>query len=157
VLWTREQPPGGGPVAGLAAGLALVRAPVVAVLAVDLPFLRPAHVRALRRALAEGGGPAGGARAAGGAPGAGGVAGAVLIDDEGANQVLAGVWRSAALRGALPPAPVGVAMRHLIGELPLRRVALSGLPWRDVDFPADLAAARSQMTGAPEEPEEGGP
>ena len=75
----------------------------------------------------------------------------MLTDDEGADQVLAGVWRSAALRGALPPAPAGVAMRRLVGELPLRRVALPGRPWCDVDSPADLAAARSQVTGAPEE------
>ena len=88
---------------------------------------------------------------AGGALGAGGTAGAVLTDDEGADQVLAGVWRSAALRGALPPAPAGVAMRRLVGELPLRRVALPGRPWCDVDIPADLAAARTQVTGAPEE------
>ncbi len=159
VLWTCERPPGGGPVAGLAAGLALVRAPVVAVLAVDLPFLRSAHVRALRHAL--GGRRAGGTEGGidGGTEGAPGGAeggphnravGAVLVDDEGADQVLAGVWRSAALRGALPAAPAGVAMWRLIGELPLCRVALPGRPWRDVDVPADLAAARIHFTRASE-------
>ena len=35
----REQPPGGGPVAALRAGLAEVGTDVVAVLAADLPFL----------------------------------------------------------------------------------------------------------------------
>jgi len=133
VYWTREQPPGGGPVAGLAAGLAVVRAPVVAVLAVDLPFLRPAHVRELRNMLGSG-------RA--GAP-----AGAVLTDDEGRDQVLAGVWSSAALRRAVPPTPDGVAMRRVVRELPLRRVALPGRPWCDVDSPADLAAAQRKATG----------
>src|SRR3954451_22611863 len=39
VAWVREEPPGGGPVAALAAGLPLVTAPLVAVLAADLPFL----------------------------------------------------------------------------------------------------------------------
>ena len=51
-LVTREEPPGGGPVAGLAAGLVGVRAPMVAVLAADLPFLDAATVRELRAALA---------------------------------------------------------------------------------------------------------
>lgn len=37
--WTREDPPGGGPVAALTAGMQHVRAPVVMVLAVDLPFI----------------------------------------------------------------------------------------------------------------------
>ncbi|MGH3716364.1 MAG: molybdenum cofactor guanylyltransferase, partial [Micromonosporaceae bacterium] len=59
VLTTREEPPGGGPVAALAAGLALLDsvAPgpdgdvaLVAVLAGDLPFLRPEAVGALRAA-----------------------------------------------------------------------------------------------------------
>jgi molybdopterin-guanine dinucleotide biosynthesis protein A len=167
VLWAREQPPGGGPVAGLAAGLALVRAPVVAVLAVDLPFLRPVHVRALRHALAGGGAGGTQSRAAGATENGtesrpegstqSRAAGAVLVDDEGADQVLAGMWRSAALRRALPAEPAGVAMRRLVGELPHRRVALPGRPWRDVDTPADLAAARNQVTGAPgEAPGEGG-
>jgi molybdopterin-guanine dinucleotide biosynthesis protein A len=130
VSWTRERPPGGGPVAGLAAGLALVSAPVVAVLAADLPFLRPAHVRELRTVLGNDGG----------------AAGAVITDDEGRDQVLAGVWRRAALRRAMPAAPAGLAMRRLIAELPLRRVALPGRPWTDVDSFADLATARWQAT-----------
>ncbi|MGZ4513114.1 MAG: NTP transferase domain-containing protein, partial [Mycobacterium sp.] len=54
VRWAREQPPGGGPVARLAAGLPLVMAPVVAVLAVDLPFLRPEHVLRLCAELTPG-------------------------------------------------------------------------------------------------------
>lgn len=39
VRWTREQPPGGGPVAAVAAGLGLVDAGTVLLLAADLPFL----------------------------------------------------------------------------------------------------------------------
>lgn len=45
VTWTREQPPGGGPVAGIAAGLSLVSTPIVAVLAGDMPFAGPWAVR----------------------------------------------------------------------------------------------------------------
>ena len=42
VTWTREEPPGGGPLAGVAAGLALVAAEVVAVVAGDMPDAGPA-------------------------------------------------------------------------------------------------------------------
>src|SRR6185369_15934291 len=50
---TIESPPGGGPVAALAAGLALLAVPTpvhdrVAVLAADLPFLTTATVTSLR-------------------------------------------------------------------------------------------------------------
>src|SRR5918999_830715 len=47
VSWTRESPAGGGPVAGLAAGLALTSAEFVAVVAVDLPHLGPDDLAAL--------------------------------------------------------------------------------------------------------------
>lgn len=47
VEWAREDPPGGGPVAALAAGMQLVRAPMVMVLAVDLPFVTRAAVNRL--------------------------------------------------------------------------------------------------------------
>jgi molybdopterin-guanine dinucleotide biosynthesis protein A len=48
----QEQPRGGGPVAAAAAGLAVVDAPVVALLAADLPFLDRAAILALRTRLA---------------------------------------------------------------------------------------------------------
>ena len=45
VEWVREDPPGGGPVAALAAGLRRIHAPVVMLLAVDLPFVTRAAVK----------------------------------------------------------------------------------------------------------------
>lgn len=47
VTWAREQPPGGGPLAGLDAGLRHVSRDTVLVLSADLPFLTPATVHAL--------------------------------------------------------------------------------------------------------------
>lgn len=44
VTWTLEDPPLGGPVAGLAAGLRFGRAPVVVVVSCDLPWLTEAEV-----------------------------------------------------------------------------------------------------------------
>ncbi|MGH2820743.1 MAG: molybdenum cofactor guanylyltransferase, partial [Actinomycetota bacterium] len=53
VVWAREDPPGGGPVAALAAGVAHVRAGVVVVLAVDLPFVDRSLVATLREAVGD--------------------------------------------------------------------------------------------------------
>src|SRR3954452_11200017 len=51
VLWQRESPAGGGPVAALAAGLNLVEEPLTVLLAADLPFVTDEHVRRLVVAL----------------------------------------------------------------------------------------------------------
>ena len=124
----REDPPGGGPVPALRAGLAVVRAPWVAVLAADLPFLRPAHIDELRR------------RALGGR-------GAVLVDADGRPQWLAGVWRTADLRDALGRYR-SASLRGLMDPLAPRlvRAPAGQRPWYDCDTPADVEAA-SRMIG----------
>ncbi|MEV0677606.1 NTP transferase domain-containing protein [Actinosynnema sp. NPDC050436] len=116
VLWTREEPPGGGPAAGVAAGLRHVRADVVVVLAVDQPGVTSSTVE---RLLAVGG-PA------------------VLVDEDGREQWLAGAWRTGALVAALPDDPRGASMRSVLG--PLLPAPVAALPGeaRDVDTPADL-------------------
>lgn len=53
VDWTVEDPPSGGPVAGLAAGLANGAAPVVVVVSCDLPWITAADVRALVDGLGD--------------------------------------------------------------------------------------------------------
>jgi len=152
----REEPPGAGPVPALRRGLAALAAlhvdaadaadagdpgdaadaddpedvgdaARVAVLAADLPFLRAAHLRALLAASA-------------------GQDGAVLTDDGGRPQWLAGCWRAAALRHAAasyrgaslhgllgPLHPVSVRIEPGHGEPP---------PWLDCDTEADLRRAR---------------
>jgi len=125
---TCESPPGGGPVAAVAAGMAHVIAPTVAVLAVDLPFVTAEAVTALREAL-------------------GTASGAIPVDDDGRDQPLCSVWRSAALRAALDAmgTPAGASMRRLLATVaPI--VRLRGLPgtWFDCDTPADIAAAQAQ-------------
>jgi molybdopterin-guanine dinucleotide biosynthesis protein A len=125
VLWAREDPPGGGPAAALAAGLLLVEAPWVAVLAADLPFLTPAVVDLLLAA-------------------AQGSDGAVLLDDTGRDQVLTGVWRTAALREAAAGDLAGAPLRRVLGGLTCARVTAPAggpAPWADCDTPAELAAA----------------
>ncbi|MGI5201015.1 molybdenum cofactor guanylyltransferase [Spirillospora sp. CA-108201] len=123
-LVVREDPPGGGPVPALRAGLAEVRAPRLALLAADLPFLRPAHVAALLEAAGERGG-------------------AVLVDGDGREQWLAGCWSADALRAALA-AYDGASLRGLLGPLDPVQVTppSDGRPaWYDCDTPEQLAAA----------------
>jgi molybdopterin-guanine dinucleotide biosynthesis protein A len=120
----REDPPGGGPVPALRTGLARVRADWVAVLAADLPFLRPEHIDQLRRR-------------------AYGHAGAVLIDDGGRPQWLAGVWHVARLSAAIAGYG-GTSLRGLMEPLGPERVRLppNGRPaWYDCDTPDDAARA----------------
>ncbi|HZB49955.1 MAG TPA: molybdenum cofactor guanylyltransferase, partial [Mycobacteriales bacterium] len=111
-LVTREEPPGGGPVAALAAGLVGVRAPAVATLAADLPFLDAATVRRLRAALA----------------GERGAAVALPVDAEGRDQLLCAVWKTAALRAALARVggPAGVPLRAVLAAATGPVVRLSG-------------------------------
>jgi len=56
VEWAREDPPGGGPLAALDAGLRHTAAPYVLVLSADLPFLEEKTVRRLLETLRSGGG-----------------------------------------------------------------------------------------------------
>jgi molybdopterin-guanine dinucleotide biosynthesis protein A len=94
VRWCREDPPGGGPVAALAAALPFVEEELVLVLATDLPNIAPA-VPLLRTAAA--GGDA-----------------AVLVADARRNY-LAAAWPTAALRRqvALIGDPAGASVRSL--------------------------------------------
>ena len=126
VVQVREDPPGGGPVPALRAGLAHVRSPWVVVLAADLPFLDAPVLDALLDA-AEGGD------------------GALLVDDTGREQWLCGAWRTAALVPALA-ALEGARLREALVPLaPVHvRTQASPAPWLDCDTEADLAAARRQ-------------
>src|SRR5262245_28916436 len=86
VTLTREDPPGGGPVAATAAGLAALPTGtgLVALLAADLPFLTAATVRSLGDAVE-----------------ASGLDGAIVVDSADRPQWLCGVWRPDALRHRL--------------------------------------------------------
>lgn len=140
VAVTREDPPGGGPVAAAAAGLAILPPGVgfVALLAADLPFLTREAVSDLRRVAA--------------APT---LDGALFIDSEGHRQLLCAVWRVASLTSRLNAVRVergrldGVALRDLtrtlrIGQIPdYRRPGANNgpPPWFDCDTEADLTSA----------------
>ncbi|HEY2487986.1 MAG TPA: NTP transferase domain-containing protein [Streptosporangiaceae bacterium] len=140
----REDPPGSGPVPALRRGLAEVSAPWVLVLAADLPFIRAGHLTSLLAAAA-------GARPA---------AGAVLADDSGRPQWLAGCWPTAALRAA-SSGYRGGSLRGLLG--PLSPVILGPSPgqpgppaWLDCDTEDDVRRARA-WSGDPAGPGPGVP
>lgn len=126
VSWAREDPPGGGPVPALRAGLADVRADQVALLAGDLPFLRDRDVELLGL-LAH-------------PPAAGGV----LVDGRGRPQWLAGVWRTEPLRAALTSYQ-GDSLHGLLAPLQPRPLGVYATnrpsPWLDCDTPEQLARA----------------
>jgi molybdopterin-guanine dinucleotide biosynthesis protein A len=152
VRWVREEPPGGGPVAGIAAGLAEVTAPVVAVLAGDLPFLSPSAIAAMRAAVTPAVAGTVTPPVAGTVtpPVAGTAAGALLVDAGDRDQLLAGCWRTAALRGAVATlaTPVDASVRRTVASLPVARVRLpvdpaSPPPWWDCDTFDDVEQARS--------------
>jgi molybdopterin-guanine dinucleotide biosynthesis protein A len=129
VQWTRERPPGGGPVAGLAAGLAEIGTPCVVVVAGDLPFLDVPTIETLRVTARD-------------TLGRGGAVGAILVDATGRDQPLVGCWSTDALRSALPSAPSGTSMWRLIAPLQLVRI-LAELPLLDCDTPYELDMARA--------------
>ncbi|WSL73580.1 molybdenum cofactor guanylyltransferase [Streptomyces sp. NBC_01723] len=84
VTWAREDPPGGGPLAALAAGLRHTTAEFVVVLSADLPFLGEPTVARLLSALA-----------------AGEADGVLLTDAHGRDQPLVAAYRASAVRREL--------------------------------------------------------
>lgn len=138
--YTREEPPGRGPVAALRCGLAEISAPAVVLAAADLPFLRPPHITRLLAALA--------------APAA---AGAVALDAAGRPQWLVSAWPAARLRDALDRYP-GSSLRGLLARLdpvllPDETAAGQPPPWLDCDTAEDLRLARDWAARAGSEQE----
>ena len=131
VLWTVEDPPGGGPAAGVLAALDRFPVPpdLVAVLAVDMPRVRAGTLRRLT-ATVEGDAC---------------LDGALLVDAGGSRQPLAAVYRYRSLTAARPSRPEdenGLPVRRLVGGLRLAEVAAHHDEARDVDSWADVRDLR---------------
>jgi molybdopterin-guanine dinucleotide biosynthesis protein A len=127
VTWTVEDPPGGGPAAGLLAALDRFSAApdLVAVLAVDMPRVNAGTVARLTWAVESD--PR--------------RDGALLVDPDGRRQPLAAVYRYSALSAARPAqrdAEHGLPVRALVGALHLTDVPTVGDEARDVDTWADV-------------------
>ena len=127
LIWARETPVFGGPVAAIAAGLAFVDRDEVCVVAADTP--RAEEAMALLR----------------GHP-LGDTDGVCLTDDAGRAQWLLGRYRTAALRDAIdrvPDAGRDASIRALVSGLRLDLVNAGDLA-ADVDTWDDLERARAR-------------
>jgi molybdopterin-guanine dinucleotide biosynthesis protein A len=102
VGWTAEEPPGGGPVAGIAAGLSTGVAPVVVIVSCDLPWLTEEAVAGLVAGVGEHDGFG-------------------LLDSDGREQWLAAAYRRTALVEALQRIgdPRDKSVRRLFADLDL--------------------------------------
>ncbi|MEV8586801.1 NTP transferase domain-containing protein [Streptomyces sp. NPDC051180] len=135
VRWTREEPPGGGPVAALDAGVRETEAAVLLVLSADLPFLDAAAVRGLLDALSAD-------------PEAEAV---LLTDEDGRDQPLVAAYRAEPLRRELARLAhehrvlAGLPLRGLTRALRLARLAAGPLASFDCDTWEDIATARSRI------------
>ena len=122
VTFTVEDPPKGGPVAGLLTGVDMLLRParLIGVLAVDMPRVSAHTFRRLRDASAR-------------------HDGAFLVDGTGRRQ-LCGVLDADALRRVRPDleGQHGMPLRVLLAELDLAAVASVGDEARDIDTWADL-------------------
>ncbi|PBC52739.1 molybdenum cofactor biosynthesis protein [Rhodococcus sp. ACS1] len=132
VLQTQETPPGAGPVAGVAAGLAVLDADPadrVILLASDLPFAEPAMAEALAAAVQD--------------------ADTVFaVDESGRLQFLLSAWRVGALTDRLRAlgSAVNQPMKALVPES-FGTVLFRGVT--DCDTPEDVERARNTSAAAP--------
>jgi CTP:molybdopterin cytidylyltransferase MocA len=144
----REDPPGGGPVAALAAGVASLPegTGVAVVLAGDQPFAGAAVPRLLA-ALGCGpdserdpprGRPEGGVTSTGRD-----VDAALGVAPDGSRKLLCLAVRVPVLRAALPAEPAGRSVRSLVLSWAVAEVPLTAREALDVDTPADLARAEA--------------
>lgn len=130
VVWCREEPPGSGPVAAIAAALPHVGEPIVVLLAADLPWIAPA-VPMLRAAIT-------------------GTDAAVLADADGRRNYLAAAWHTAGLRTALARVgdPAGAAMKHLYAGARVTEIADPAGWGQDCDTWDDIDTARRRAGGS---------
>lgn len=127
VLVTREDPPFGGPAAGIAAGTALLAAlepqpsDVTLVLACDVPGVGAATAALVTAVRA-------------------GMDGVIAIDEGQHPQPLLAIYDTARLREAIDERIVdGISVRDLISGLLLERIPMPNASTRDVDTWADAA------------------
>jgi molybdopterin-guanine dinucleotide biosynthesis protein A len=129
VRWTRESPAGGGPVAAVAAGLALVDTELVVVLAGDMPFAARA---ATDLAATLNDNPT--------------IDGVTAVDSGGRENPLLAAYRVTALSAALPRRSANSPARSLLA-VAHTTVLIEDRDSLDVDTPEALAVARRSARG----------
>ncbi len=124
VVLVTDEPPFGGPVSGLRAGLAVLpdESDLVAVLAADQPFVTAEALEALVRGVADGE--------------------AAAYVTGGGVEFLCAVWRAPALRARV--AAAGASMRSVYADAAVVLIPDERGWASDVDTPEDLARARAR-------------
>ena len=125
-----EEPPLGGPVAGIARGLKEIDTQYVAIAAVDMPYGSALFSQLLSAISSDA---------------------AMPIDADGFKQPLCGIYRRAALLSAIEKLgdPHGQSMRALCELLAIDEVQVNAYALIDIDTPEDLISAHSspRLTG----------
>jgi molybdopterin-guanine dinucleotide biosynthesis protein A len=131
VVFTREFPPGGGPVPALAAGMTVGSAESVAVFAADMPFLDAEAVTLLRTSLTADA--------------------ALFTDDRGKDQLLAAIYRRNALGAALGAIPElrGARLSSVLEALDVTRIPDTRGVTADCDTWEAVHAARALVATRP--------
>ncbi|WP_169746504.1 molybdenum cofactor guanylyltransferase [Demequina phytophila] len=130
VRWTVEDPPGSGPAAALAAGMAeLARdrepSPLTVVLGVDTPLAGEAVPPLVAAASAT--------------------RGAWVVDEEGCPQFLLAAYPTASLAPRCAANLADASLRRLVGDLPMTAVGDSRGLSRDLDTPDDQRYWKERM------------
>lgn len=129
VGWCRESPAGGGPVAGIAAGLHHLERPdagICVVVGGDMPFAAAALPTLVDALNAQ--------------PGLDAM---LAADPDGRAQPLLAAYRLEVLRAALPPDPGGARLTAVVDALVTGTVAFEARITLDVDTPDALEQARN--------------
>lgn len=125
VRWCRESPAGGGPVAGIAAGLEAVDSKICVVVGGDMPFAAGAMSTLVDTLKSH--------------PGLDAV---LASDPDGRTQPLLAAYRCEALRAALPLEPTGARLMAVVDSLQIDTVDCEATTTLDVDTPEALEQAR---------------
>lgn len=120
VRWVREDPPGGGPLAGVVAGAWAAATPLLVVLAADMPYASEVAPRLLETLIADGSVPALCAR-----------------DESGQVNPLLAAYRRMDLLDLVGDSGHDRAAKTLL-RLPHAVLDVSGPAAADVDYPEDL-------------------
>lgn len=125
VTWCRESPAGGGPVAGIAAGLGCVGAETCVVVGGDMPFAAAALPDLVDALITQ--------------PGLDAV---MAVDPDGRRQPLLAAYCSEALRAALPRNPDGARLMAVVDAMVTGTVGCDARNALDIDTPEALEQAR---------------
>ena len=128
VTWAREAPPGGGPLAAVAVGMAHAATDLVVVLAGDMPFAGSSATRLVDALTADPATDAVSAR-----------------DGTGRTNPLLTAYRGEVLRRSLPADPVGAPARLLLASITHTTLLVADEQSLDVDTPEALEHARHRL------------